>query len=308
MLYGIIDIGSNTIRLTIYRVENGRFEILFSEKVSAGLASFVTDGKMPLEGIHRASEALCGFKKLLGNLSVERVSAFATASLRNVSNTDEAVRKIETSTGFSVEVLSGEEEARLDFAGAMASVDVQDGVLADIGGGSTELVAFENRAIKTALSLPIGSLSLHQKFVRKILPSGPEFRTMKTEIRKQSEDADLFAGAFPVICGVGGTARAVLRISNYLFSLPAANTTVASAQLRHLYQVLKTGDQVARNLILKTCPERIHTVLPGLLILREVVRRYDGKTLVVSRYGVREGYLAERVIRAKGEHGENGRA
>lgn len=307
-MYGIIDIGSNTIRLTIYRVEGERFEVLCSEKETAGLASFVVDGKMPLEGIHRASETLVRFRNLLDNLSVKRVSAFATASLRNVSNTDEAVQKIQSAAGIPVEVISGEEEARLDFAGAMASVEVTDGLLADIGGGSTELVAFQDKTIRAARSFPIGSLSLHQKFVRKILPSGSEIRAIKAEIREQLTSGKPFSEKFSVVCGVGGSARAVLRIVNYLFSLPAGNTAVTAEQLRHLYQVLKPGGQTARGIILKTCPDRVHTVLPGLLVLREIVRLCGGQTILVSRYGVREGYLIERVIRAKDRHGEAERA
>ena len=118
-MYSVIDIGSNTIRLTVYQVEEGQIQTVFHEKSTAGLAGYVTEkGKLSRAGIERAITALERFQSILQKLSIEQVAVFATASLRNIVNTDEALECIERRTGFRVEVISGEKEALLDYVGA----------------------------------------------------------------------------------------------------------------------------------------------------------------------------------------------
>ena len=111
MKQAIIDIGSNSIRLTLYETEGQSFKILFREKIMAGLAGYVEDGKLSAEGIECACAGLLTFRKILQTLQIENTRIFATASLRNVSNTERALSVIRAATGFSVEVISGEDEA-----------------------------------------------------------------------------------------------------------------------------------------------------------------------------------------------------
>ena len=87
MKQAIIDIGSNSIRLTVYETEGQSFRILFREKIMAGLAGYVEDGKLSAEGIECACAGLLTFRKILQTLQIENVRIFATASLRNISNT-----------------------------------------------------------------------------------------------------------------------------------------------------------------------------------------------------------------------------
>ena len=87
MKQAIIDIGSNSIRLTLYETEGQSFKILFREKIMAGLAGYVEDGKLSAEGIECACAGLLTFRKILQTLQIENTRIFATASLRNVSNT-----------------------------------------------------------------------------------------------------------------------------------------------------------------------------------------------------------------------------
>ena len=111
MKQAIIDIGSNSIRLTLYETEGQSFKILFREKIMAGLAGYVEDGKLSAEGIECACAGLLTFRKILQTLQIENVRIFATASLRNISNTARALSVIRAATGYSVEVISGEDEA-----------------------------------------------------------------------------------------------------------------------------------------------------------------------------------------------------
>lgn len=121
------------------------------------------------------------YKNICENFTINHIAVFATASLRNITNTDEAVREITKATGLAIDVVSGKEEATLDFIGATHDLDTShDGLLVDIGGGSTELVSFEKGQILQAVSLPIGSLSLYNKTCGEITSQGKRTTSYST--------------------------------------------------------------------------------------------------------------------------------
>lgn len=300
MTCGIVDLGSNTIRLSIYQCEGGDIRLLLGKKVTAGLAGYVQAGALSEEGIARACEVLQDYRQIAQNLALDRLEVFATASLRNITNTDEARRVLQLRTGLAVQVLSGEEEATLDFIGATHALEMEDGLLVDIGGGSTELVFYRRRRIENALSIPIGSLSMYTRHVCDLLPSKPERHAIvdevQSELRRLEKRGELPSRRYPRLCGVGGTIRAAGRLRERLFPLPEPRGQELSvAQLREILRVLRRR-ACARRLLLQAEPERIHTAIPGMLILRAIARRFGSETIAVSCYGVREGYLYNRVL------------
>lgn len=107
-------------------------------------------------------------RKLAGQIHLQEVFPFATASLRNITNTEEVRQAIQAGTGFSVRVLSGQEEATFDYYGAIQSAPPASGLLADVGGGSTELVQFRDRTVLCADSIAVGSLNLFHRFVESL--------------------------------------------------------------------------------------------------------------------------------------------
>ena len=144
---------------------------------------------------------------------------FATASLRNISNTEQALSIIRAATGYSVEIISGEDEALLGYAGAMQELHLTGGAFLDIGGASTEIVTFEDGKPVDFASFPIGSLSLYRRCVKKILPGEGSLKRLRQEI---SDTIDVSKGALPpqaLLVGVGGTARAALKLARHYHSL-----------------------------------------------------------------------------------------
>ena len=114
MKCAIVDLGSNTIRLSLYNtLENGSFETLFSKKYMAGLAGYVSHGIMSNDGINQACAVLLDFKVLLQQLGVNEMHVFATASLRNIKNTEKALETIKRRTGLCVDVIAGSERRYL---------------------------------------------------------------------------------------------------------------------------------------------------------------------------------------------------
>lgn len=143
MKQAVIDIGSNSIRLSLYETDGQSFKILFREKIVAGLAGYVEGGKLSAEGVECTCAGLLSFCGILQTLAIDRISVFATASRRNISNTEQVLSVIRVATGYLVEVISGEGEALFGCAGAMQELCLTGGAFLDIGGASTENVTFE---------------------------------------------------------------------------------------------------------------------------------------------------------------------
>ena len=221
---------------------------------------------------------------------------FATASLRNISNTEEAVGAVMAATGLRVDVLSGREEAELSFRGAIQNAGLYTGLLADLGGGSTELVSYRNRAIQSACSLSVGSLSLFSRYVSKLHPTKEERRAICRAVEEQLEQYVPQHGPARHICGVGGTVRAACKVANAMFDRPAGDRSLDRDELKEMLQRLKKPGRDELRLLLKTVPDRIHTIIPGLLALDTIAKAYGAQTITASACGVREGYLLARVL------------
>lgn len=145
MICAIIDIGSNTMRMSVYKIEGRQFNVLLSKKETAGLANYITEGEMSEEGIGVIIAVLRRFCASLEYVTVDTIHAFATASLRNITNSQKVIERIYNAVGLEIELISGEEEAILSYSGAINAAPFEDGCLFDLGGGSTEIVAFDNR-------------------------------------------------------------------------------------------------------------------------------------------------------------------
>lgn len=297
MICGIVDLGSNTIRLSIYHWEGQDFRLLLNKKTMAGLAGYVQGGVLSDSGILVACRTLSSYRALLDNFQVSKMHVFATASLRNISNTGEAVETIRDVTGIPVEVLSGDEEAALSFKGAVLPGGVSTGLLADIGGGSFELVSYEDMSITSACSLPVGSLSLYTRFVNGLFPTPEERKAMRAYVEEQLDRARTAGVRRSRLCGVGGTIRALNKLSVDVFHKPPESRSMTAEELRELYKLLKKDGRDTLRQILHAAPDRVHTLVPGLVILNTIIEAYGVEQVTASSSGVREGYLMDRVMK-----------
>lgn len=299
MKYAIIDIGSNSIRLTVYRHDelDNKVYIQFKDKIMAGLAGHVEDGMLTERGIKKACDALKIYKRILGNLNIDRIYPFATASLRNIKNAIQAKEQIKQQTGFEIDIISGEEEAELDFIGATKIINIDDGILVDIGGGSTEIVIFENKEIVCALSMPVGSLNMYKKHVKNLLPTKYEKKSIGKEVKNELEKLNInMEKKYLNMCGVGGTVRATRKLSIEFTQNEKPNKEMEIGDIKGVIKELEGDDKETIDKILQIIPERIHTIMPGIIILNAVTKYFETQRLYVSSYGVREGYLFKNVL------------
>lgn len=303
---GVIDLGSNSVRLVIYEAKKDPaspkpFRILADEKKMAGLAAYVVDGIFTAAGIARAASILSDHLRIGRNLSCDRIDIFATAVLRNCANSAVAVAAIEEAIEHPICLLSASEEAALGLAGAAIGRDLGCGTLVDIGGGSTELTALAEdgrpRAEAGGVSLPQGSVSSYARYVSLVLPTAAECRTIAENLRSQLEqlgNTDCYRNER--FYGIGGSVRAIVKMQSQALGIPSKPPLIERSAIDALFQLLEEDASAFAHSAVKASPDRVHTLVPGMVIVRTLMEELGGREIVVCKYGIREGYLLERML------------
>ena len=298
MNIGIIDIGSNTIRLNAYESNNHSFHLLFSKKENIGLISYINKNNLTLEGINKLKQCLLRLKKTLDILGIHIIDAFATASLRNLNNKDEVLAIISSTVKINIVLLSGTTEGNLSFKGAMHQIEQPEGLYIDSGGASTEFVFYKHYNNLTTYSLNIGSLNLFNKYVKKVIPTKEE----AIQIQKRVQ-AELVSISVPkeltemnTLAVTGGNMRAVRSLLVHYDWINRDEYIFSADKINKLLQTLSNNRTDTLHLFLKIKPERVHTMFCGLLILEGIISKYSIQTIQVCTNGVREGYLIQKYI------------
>jgi exopolyphosphatase/guanosine-5'-triphosphate,3'-diphosphate pyrophosphatase len=284
----IIDIGSNSVRLVVYAGAPRAPSIVFNEKVLAGLGEGLAEtGALAPGPWERALRALRRFRLLVEAMEVKEPHVLATAAVRDASNGAAFLDQIRA-LGFAPRVLSGQEEGKLAGMGVLSGIPEADGIVGDLGGGSLELARVSGGAVGKAISLPLGVLRVRAadaKAERKV-------RACLADALAASGMAEKGRGR-PLYL-VGGSWRALARLDIISTAYPLPITHAYSmapkrpAELRKLIDDLDRADP--RSLRMLTA-SRIPTLPAAKMILAELVAALRPRELIVSSFGIREGFL-----------------
>jgi len=297
MLYGIVDIGSNTVRLNVYRSENHDINIMFSKKENIGLIFYIKEGILTNEGINKLVSILKEIRSDLDYLEINNYHFFATAWLRNIENSAEVIQIIKDKVNIGIDVLSGEEEGKLSFCGSMHILKRDDGILIDLGGGSVEIVLFKNRKVEEACSIPVGSLKMYNEYVSLIIPDEKGSNLIKERIYSElNRICPNNQGKILFMCGIGGNIRTIKKLLVNLNLQWNKGDLIDVKLLEQLEKELKHNNKDTYNKILYIKPSRIHTLVPALLTLEAIISYFGCKELQISKFSVREGYLYKKVL------------
>lgn len=299
MLHAIIDIGSNTVRMAIYRIEGRAFDLLMKRKYTVGLAGYLSQGRLVRAGIEKTVKILRGFRSFIETFDIRRVHAFATAALRSAANGRDVIAEIARRTGVNVRIISGDEEAAYDFIGATRSIPYPDGIMIDIGGGSTEIISYADHTMRARWSLPLGSLALRRDHVAGLLPTREECLRMETAVRAVSDDTpDMCALRARHMVGLGGALSSASRMYGLLHPEEAPRLLPADALpvLIDMFGRAEPLDEERAVLLLRAAPDRLHNIVPGMIIARVLAETFAAEDILYSDSGVREGYIWKEII------------
>ena len=288
-LIGIIDIGSNSVRLVVYRGLSRTPPMIFNEKVMAGLGrGLAANGRLSEPSMAAATAALARFAMLSRDMGVVTLRVVATAAVREASNARVFVDRVRAACDLDIETISGEAEARGAALGVVAGIPDADGVVGDLGGGSLELIRVHGGEAHQRISLPIGSLRLDA--VRKRSPRA------LAQFIKTALDKVEWAGA--------GKGRPFYTVGGSWRALAQLHMNQTDCPLRVVQQYRMAADVPARlvRTLARLDPKALRAIpnfstsrgpsLPGAaMLLSAAVKRLGSSEVIASAYGLREGLL-----------------
>ncbi|MGY4721542.1 Ppx/GppA phosphatase family protein [Naumannella cuiyingiana] len=296
-----IDCGTNSIRLLVAEPgEDGAPVELHRQLELVRLGQGVdATGEFAPDALARTLAATGEYAEIVAGFGVpvQRTRFVATSAARDARNREEFFAGVRERLGVEAEIISGEEEARLSFAGAIAgAAQVRDPTLvADIGGGSTELVLGRAGRVEQAVSLDIGSVRLRERLMPGNPPTPDEIAAAEAEVDAQLDGADIDLGAARTWLGVAGTATSVAALAMGLGSYDRSRVHGAQISVERLHLVCREietstiADLIDRGPI---PPRRAEVLAGGALILDRLARRVGTDTLRVSESDILDGMVA----------------
>jgi exopolyphosphatase/guanosine-5'-triphosphate,3'-diphosphate pyrophosphatase len=285
----VIDVGSNSVRLVIYRLDGRSIWTLYNEKALAGLGrDLPATGRLSPQGVEIALTAIRRFRALLDGWRAEDVTAAATAAVREAADGPAFLKRVRDETGLTVRVLSGEEEAHYAAMGVIAGEPDAEGVVGDLGGSSLELIRLVGQSPDDGATLPLGPFAL----------GAP--RTLDIDRTRRLIDAALAPHkarfATRNFHAVGGAWRNLA-----LFHMELADYPLRVA---HQYEMSRSDALDVSRLVARQSKaslermqglskKRVETLPYSAVVLEALIERLGVERVVISAFGVREGLLLE---------------
>lgn len=295
-LYAIVDFGSNTIKLEIYKVtKSGKLKSVIEDSRTSVTAIYCENNTLTQKGIDELIDILDDFEDIMDLVDVKTKYVFATASLRKISNGDEVIAYVKEQFGFDINILSGEREANLSFNSVRNSeLTEDDGIVIDLGGGSCEVIDFINKTPVSMESMPIGSFSCYEEYVSAMFPNETEIANIqnrvleelgKLQISNATQRYDLF--------GIGGSIRAIKKVLIYLDYIGSDTTCIPISMLDTLLDEFRENTRENFEKILNVNSDRVNTFVPGVIITKTIMEYFNITNLHICKNCVREGIMME---------------
>lgn len=287
---GMIDVGSNTIKMAVYELQGKAFSQCWYHAEYAYLVDCIQDHVMTEEGIQRASRMIGGFQRKANELGCGQVYCFSTASLRWVENQQQVIGRVREACGVEIHPITGEEEAWYNFLSMKAAVSEPSFLGGDLGGGSAQLFCCEKGELKSSQSFPIGALKLKGRFVSGDYPTAAEAAAMQQYV---GETIGQWEPALTSRCiyFMGGSMRLIARLLGAGDREPVGLDAMKGLLCRYLSDLSAMEREVSQ-----VQPERLNTLLPGLGILCAIGERFGAEQFCYLQNSVREGLLIQRFL------------
>jgi exopolyphosphatase / guanosine-5'-triphosphate,3'-diphosphate pyrophosphatase len=295
--FAAVDIGANSVRLKIARLARQRLTVIHEDREVTRLGESVfRTGALDPQAMARTMQVLRRFHRAAQTQGADFVRVVATSALRDARNARAFVDWVRSSTGWTVEVISGLEEGRLIHLALMSGTRVTPYrvLLIDLGGGSCELTVSEQGQIKQMFSLPLGAVRLTQEFLHHDPPKHKELERMREYIAEEVGRAEkrITTGHVQITVATSGTAAALAGLQRS--RVKNVNTVPRLAVQKAARELSRTTLQERRGLP-GIGPRRAEIIIAGANVFSELLTRLRLPSFRFSPLGLRDGVLAQMV-------------
>jgi exopolyphosphatase/guanosine-5'-triphosphate,3'-diphosphate pyrophosphatase len=307
MILAGIDIGTNTIRLLVAETSTATHRELYSGRTITRLGQDLDrTGLIAPEAKERSLKALEEFSAIIRRHSKIGTAVFGTSALRNASNTKEFIAEAKKRTGLDIEVISGEDEAKLTLLGVRRALSLvgradtdplASALVIDIGGGSTELMVTRQGGIASMESLPLGAVYLTERFLQNDPPTRDELDSLRRTITQELDALpakNLHLASLNTCAGTAGTITTLAAMDQGIEAYDPERINgyvLQTAALDRMVDLLAASSLERRLKITGLDPGREDIILAGAIIAQEIMARCGARELLVSDWGLREGIL-----------------
>jgi exopolyphosphatase/guanosine-5'-triphosphate,3'-diphosphate pyrophosphatase len=303
-----IDVGSNTIHLVVaipHLSEGSTLEVLTDElefvRLGAGVGA---TGRIAPERAERGTATLRKLRDLATAAGAQIILCAATEVMRLATNGPEFLANAKATLGLDIPTISGEQEAALTFWGATSDRTLapeQPVAVADLGGGSMELVLGRGRRLNWRRSLPLGSGGLHDRFVRSDPPAREELQSLRRETVAvlDAQAVPALAQSVPLLIVCGGTATTLLYFARQALGVPAERASLSRSEIEQAIEALTAvpAQEVADRYAVES--QRARILGAGAVVLAALMDHVQAAVMEISQRGIREGMILSYAL-----HGE----
>lgn len=301
--YGIIDMGTNSVRLMLAKTRNA--EITYSEKhlEMTRLGQGVDETQVLSEtSMQNTIDAVLEFKQKAREFGVETLKILATSAVRDAKNREAFIKRLKDRTGLIVEVISGDREAELGFIGVLAGLEHDGDILVvDIGGGSTEFIIGGNNIIHFAVSENVGAVRMTGKHIFSDVVTSSEKESLVKDIDSIIHNTieSVKKYHFSKIVGIGGTITTISAMKQKMTvydSKKIHNSEITKTDIDEMLRALGMLNNEERKKILGLASKRADIIYAGITIMERILKDLGKEKIIVSDYDNLEGCLYKEIL------------
>ena len=300
MRVAVVDMGTNSTRLLVADVESGRVTEHERRSTVTRLGRGVdTTQQLATEAIDDVADAVGEYISLYEPLNPDKVTVLATSAVRDASNAAAFIAELRERHALDARILTGEEEARLTYLGAVAGRPAADGTLViDIGGGSTEIVVGSGQDVDFHTSLQVGTVRHSERHIRNDPPTAPELEALAEDVRKLIFAELAAAEFFDIRMGiaVAGTPTSLAAIEQELDPYDPERVhgyVLTLDSIQRMYSMLSGKSLEERLKVTGLHPGRAPTIVAGVVILIQAMRTFGLQQVEVSEHDILDGAALE---------------
>ena len=308
--YAAVDIGSNSVRLLVGDyVPGGQLRVLASEREVTRLGEGVfRNGRITDDSMNFLCAQLARMSQIITRHDVLAIRAVATAAVRDANNQQDFMVRASTALGWPIEVISGQEEARLIHLGVITRWPQPPGriLLVDVGGGSGEVMLSEGGRLREAFSKPLGAVRLTEVFLQEeTAPTPEDLHRMERYIDEKLKSAleTIGRGKFERMIATSASAAAIVCAVNRVPRTrrdQADRLRASKAQVRKFYLDVASKTLAQRRQMTGIGPRRAEIIVPGAALFWRVLELFQHHSMYYLAAGVRDGIIADLAARGVG--------
>lgn len=293
MLYAVTDIGSSIIKYKIYDYTDGNLESVIINDKTTGLISYRKNNKLTSKGISVLLDTLKELITYSNKLNVEKNYFYATASLRNIENREEVLRVVREKLNIDIAILTGEEEARHSFNSInWINIPKDEGLLVDIGGGSSEVSIFKDKTPLEQKSIPTGVLKIYNEYVSLLLPTKEEQEHIIKEVREKIKELNFMKISGEYLYGIGKSIVILKKLFSHM-GYETSENIINIEDVDTLLNQLSSNTKENFKPLLLVDSERVHTMIPCLLILKAIAIEFKIEKIFVCNVTLQDGLILD---------------